>query len=157
MKIKQFSAAAVSLALLMTVGVLAASAGSAPSASSGSTSSNSQSEQHKGFGAHNGGDFGAFKTLTDLTGISAEDLHSKYPQKTAWQIAKQLGKLDDLKKAFLDNQKTFLDKLVSNGRITADQQAKIYADLQKRVAAIDGTATVTLGRPGYKPDFKSKQ
>jgi hypothetical protein len=155
MKFKRICAAAVMVAMLMSLGVSAASAGSSSAPSSGASSSAGQSDPHNGHGYHHGGDFGALKSLSDLTGIKVPDLLDKYPQKTAWQIAKQLGKLDDLKKVFLAEQKTFLDKLVADGKVTADEGSKIYADLQKRVAAVDGTGTVTLGKPGYRPQHKA--
>lgn len=159
MKFSHVSAAAATLALIMTIGVSAASAGasgSSTASSAGSAASSSSDTRNgcHGGGAHFCGDFGALKILSDITGISREELFSKYPQQTPWQIAKQLGKLDALKQGFLENQKTLLNRLVSEGRITADDQAKIYADLQKRVSAIDGTKTVTLGRPGYRPEQK---
>ena len=152
MKIKRISLIAVMLALLMAVPVLASTA---PSSSSGgnSASSSQSAPQHK---AHFGGDFGALKALSNVTGMSAEDLITKYPQKTSWQIAKQLGKLDELKKEFLAQQKTFLDKLTTEGRITSDDAAKIYDDTQKRVAAIDGVNTVILGRPTFRPGKKAQ-
>lgn len=157
MKFSHVSTTAVTLALIMTIGVSAASAGNGGSsaASAGSAPSSSYDCRNSCHGGtHFGGDFGALKTLSDITGISREELLTKYPQQTPWQIAKQLGKLDAMKKGFLEHQKTFLNRLVSEGRITADDQAKIYADLQKRVSAIDGTKTVTLGRPGYRPEHK---
>jgi hypothetical protein len=103
-----------------------------------------------------GGDYGALTVLSKLTGISADELMSKYPQKTSWQIAKQLNKLDALKTGFLTAQKEFLTKLVTEGRITQEDSAKIFTDMQKRVAAIDGVNTVTLGRPGYMPHKKAQ-
>lgn len=94
--------------------------------------------------------------LASLTGKDVETLTSQYPQKTAWQIAKQMGKLDELKKEFLAKHKSLLDKLAADGKITADDSAKMYADMEKRVAAIDGVNTVVLGRPGYRPQMKAK-
>lgn len=150
MKLKRISFAAVTLALLMTLSV---SAATAPSASSGSSSATSSQNapQHK---PHCGGDFGAMKALSKITGTSVEDLTAKYPQKTSWQIAKKLGKLDALKKEYLAEKKAFLDKLTADGKMTADKAAKIYQELQKRVAAIDGVNTVILGRPSMRPESK---
>lgn len=100
------------------------------------------------------GSHGSMKQLSQITGISIEDLHKKYPQKTSWQIALQLGKLDALKSAVLAEHKKMLDTLVKNGKITSADSTKMYADLQKRINAIDGKNTVILGKPTYMPKFK---
>ena len=156
MKIKRICASTLLLAMLATIGVSAASAGASTAAGGAPSAASGQSDPRGAHGFHRGGDRGALRALSQMTGISENDLLAKYPQKTAWQIAKQLGKLDDLKKNFLSAQKSALDKLVAAGRMTADVEQKIYADLQKRVAAIDGTNTVTLGRPGYRPQKSGK-
>ena len=158
MEFKKLSAAVAAMALIATLGAASVGAQSAASSSSSqSGSSSSQPQANPGHGGRRvfaGGDFGAFKALSTVTGMSVDDLMTKYPQKTSWQIAKQLGKLDEMKKTFLNNQKTFLDKLVAEGKISSDDSSKMYADLQKRVASIDGVNTVTLGRPGYRPQSK---
>jgi hypothetical protein len=157
LRFKRISLAAAALAVIMALGAPISAAAAPPSGQQGSAASSAAGNlPHQGRHIHRcGGDFGALKTLSGITGISVDDILNKYPQKTSWQIAKQLGKLDALKKGFLTNQKTFIDKLVSEGKITAADGTKVYADLQKRVAAIDGTSIVTLGRPGFKPGFKS--
>jgi hypothetical protein len=137
--------------------VAAAPAVSSPSPPNGrSYSDDGQGIPHKG---HNSlcGDTGAYKVLSEISGISMGDLMERYPQKTAWQVAKQIGKLDPLKKAFLEKQKIFINRLIAEGKINTDDAAKIYADLQKRVAKIDGVGTVTLGKPGYRPQIKNKK
>jgi hypothetical protein len=95
------------------------------------------------------------KQLSQITGISVNDLIAKYPQKTSWQIAYQLGKLDVLKSAVLADHKKMLDQLVKDGKITSADSTKIYADLQNRINAIDGKNTVILGKPSYMPKFKN--
>lgn len=99
---------------------------------------------------------GSMQQLSKLTGKSVEELTAKYPQQTAWQIAYKLGKLDALKKAVLTEHKTMLEKMTKDGMITADDQTKMLADLQKRLAAIDGKNIVILGRPGYLPKIKER-
>jgi hypothetical protein len=155
LKNKIIPTVAATLAIMLTIGFSAGAVSSAtsnPQSNSSATSSAPQDKHTRG--AHFGGDFVAYKALSELTGINVKDLSTKYPQKTAWQIAKTLNKLDDLKKIFLSTAKTTLDKLVAEGKISADDSSKIYADMQKRVAAIDGVNTVILGRPGFKPQLK---
>lgn len=142
-------AAAMALVTALSVPAAAASASSASSVPQSGTSSSARCHHH-------GGGSGAMTILASLTGKDVETLTSQYPQKTAWQIAKQMGKLDELKKEFLAKHKSLLDKLAADGKITADDSAKMYADMQKRVAAIDGVNTVVLGRPGYRPQMKAK-
>lgn len=141
-------AAALAVATVLGVPAAAAAAGS-PSAASGASSSASSPAEHRNHPGH--GELAAMNILATLTGTDAKTLAERYPQKTAWQIARQLGKLDALKQEFLSQHKQLLDKLVSEGKITKEDNAKMYADLQKRVAAIDGNSTVILGRPGYRP------
>lgn len=157
MGIKQISSALTAAAMLAAVTVTAApvSAASAASGSSAPQSASSGMPAHRGPGCHAGCCGSEFRALAKVSGISAQDLMTKYPQKTAWQIAKQLGKLDDLKKEYLSMKKTVLDGLVADGRITAEDGAAIYTDLQKRVAAIDGVNTVILGRPGFMMQKKA--
>ncbi|MDR3644017.1 MAG: hypothetical protein P4M02_02950, partial [Clostridia bacterium] len=100
---------------------------------------------------------GGMNQLAKLTGMSIKDLTAKYPQQTSWQIALKLGKLSALKSAVLAEQKAMFDKMASDGMITADDSKKMYADLEKRVAAIDGKNTVILGRPGYMPQFSGER
>ena len=94
--------------------------------------------------------------LSEITGKSVAQITSQYPQQTAWQIAKTMGKLDDLKKAYLARAKVMIDSLVDNKKISADDGAKMYADIQKRVSAIDGVNVVIPGKPGFKPQMQSK-
>lgn len=160
MKWKRFGAAAAALAIMVTLG--AASVGAEDPAAAGDTSpsasasSGPQENGNKPGDGHRvfGGDFGALKALSEVAGTSVDDLITNYPQKTAWQIGKELGKLDEMKQRYLENQKQLFDKMVSEGRITSDDAAKMYADLETRVAAIDGVNTVTLGRPSYIPEQK---
>lgn len=127
--------------------VSAAAASAASSSAASSPAKDGQSHP----GHRHGGESGAMKILAGLTGTDAKALEEKYPQQTAWQIARKLGKLDALKQEFLSQHKQMFDKLAAAGKITADDSAKMYTDLQKRVAAIDGSETVVLGRPGYRP------
>lgn len=99
----------------------------------------------------------SMELLAEITGKSVTELNSQYPQKTAWQAAKAMGKLDDLKKAYLARNKVMIDSLVDSKRISADDGAKMYADLQKRVAAIDGVNIVIPGRPTYMPKMDKQQ
>lgn len=122
--------------------------------SSSAPSSSMQNEcpkMHPGFGHHM-----AMDELSRITGISMEDLHDKYPQKTPWQIAKSMGKLEELKSAFLTQNKELLGKMEQEGKLTAEESKKVYEDLQTRVAAIDGTNVVILGAPKYKPEMKNQ-
>ena len=143
-------AAALALVTALSVPAAAASASSASSVPQSGTSSSDRCHHRPG------GEYGAMNILASLTGKDVKTLASQYPQKTAWQIAKKVGKLDDLKKEFLAKHKSLLDKLAADGKITADDSAKMYADLQKRVAAIDGVNTVVLGRPGYRPQRQAQ-
>lgn len=155
MKFSRLAIPAAVLAVATALGVPAAAA--APGASSGagaSSSASSQAEPRGHEGHHHGGEFAAMGILAKLAGTDAKTLAERYPQKTAWQLARELGKLDALKQEFLTQHKQTLDKLAAAGKITADDSAKMYADLQKRVAAIDGDKTVVLGRPGYRPSHK---
>ena len=143
---KKMKAGALATALAVTLSMGAGVAAASPTAATTTAASASSAQEH-----HAGG---AMNILASITGMSVQDLTAKYPQKTAWQIAQSLGKLDELKTKFLSTQKTFIDKLVSEGKLTAADGGKVYADLQKRVANIDGKNTVILGRPGYRPEFK---
>lgn len=97
--------------------------------------------------------FGHAKSiLADITGKSVQELDKQYPQKTAWQIAKSMGKLDQLKTAYIAKHKAFIDKLVADKKITADDGTKMYTDLQKRVDAIDGVNIVIPGSPQFVPE-----
>lgn len=97
--------------------------------------------------------FGHAKSiLAEITGKSVEELDRQYPQKTAWQMAKSMGKLDQLKTAFLAKHKIFIDKLVTDKKISAEDGAKMYADLQKRVNLIDGVNVVIPGKPEFMPE-----
>lgn len=144
-------AAALAIVAALSVPAAAASASAAVSAPQSGTSSSAGKQ-----GPHHGRESGAMDILASLTGKDVKALAEQYPQKTAWQIARQMGKLDEFKQAFLAKHKTLLDKLAADGKITADDSAKMYADLQKRVAAIDGVNTVILGRPGYRPQRQAK-
>jgi hypothetical protein len=152
---KRFAIVFVSICLMFTtcVSVSAATAGTAPNGTVSAPQGNAPQDKCKGMrGTHSG-----MQQLSQITGISVEDLHTKYPQKTSWQIAFQLGKLDALKSAVLADHKTMLDKWVTDGKITGEESTKMYADLQKRVNAIDGKNTVILGRPSYMPKFKGEE
>lgn len=91
----------------------------------------------------------SMNALSRITGKAESELIRQYPQKTSWQIAFELGKLDQLKKAVLEEHKQGLDKAVADKKITEEESKKIYADLQKRIALIDGKNIVILGRPGF--------
>lgn len=97
--------------------------------------------------------FGHTKSiLAEITGKSVDELERLYPQKTAWQMAKSMGKLENLKTAYLAKHKIFIDKLVADKRISTEDGAKMYADLQKRVNAIDGANVVIPGKPEFMPE-----
>lgn len=143
---KGFAIISVMLCLIFAACVSVAAAAATGTAVSKSSPS---AKQHNNDGAKcrgMKGGYGGMKQLSELTGISVGDLHAKYPQKTSWQIASQLGKLDALKIAVLANLKKMFEQLVKDGKITNDDSAKMYADLQKRVSAIDGKNTVILGK-----------
>ena len=106
-------------------------------------------------GCHRGGHGCTMSILSEISGKSVEEISKLYPQKTAWQVAKSMGKLDDLKKAYLSHARVCIDRLVYDKKISTDGGTKMYADIQKRVAAIDGVNTVITGRPNYKPQFSS--
>lgn len=149
---KRFAIISAVLCFMFSVCVSAGATAPANTTTSSNTSSSKQECHHGDKGMRAG--FGGMKQLSELTGISVDDLRSKYPQKTSWQIALQLGKLDALKSAVLANHKKMLDQLVKDGKLTTDESKKMYADLQKRVSAIDGKNTVILGRPAYMPKSK---
>lgn len=92
--------------------------------------------------------------LANLTGKSASNLEAQYPQKTAWQIAKSLGKLDELKKTYLEHTKKAIDGLVENKKVSKEDGDKMYADVEKRVSAIDGVNIVIPGRPSFNPKLE---
>jgi hypothetical protein len=149
---KRFAVISVMICLIFIacVSVTAATSTAVQSSTNSATHGNKDGAKCKGLRAgHNG-----MKQLSQLTGISIDDLHTKYPQKTSWQIALQLGKLDSLKSAVLADHKKMLEQLVKDGIITSVDSTKMFADLQKRVIAIDGKNTVILGKPSYMPKFK---
>ena len=90
--------------------------------------------------------------LAKISGKSIEELERSYPQQTAWQVAKAMGKLNTLKAAYLTQARTGIDRIISDKRIIAQDGKKLYADLQKRVAAIDGVNIVIVGRTNFKPE-----
>lgn len=92
--------------------------------------------------------------LAEITGKSAGNLEAQYPQKTAWQIAKSLGKLDDLKKAYLEHTKKAIDGLVADKKVSKEDGDKMYADVEKRVSAIDGVNIVIPGKPNFNPKLE---
>lgn len=155
----RIAAAVLSAAMIATLSVASAPAAAAASAGTASSSAGSAPAPgggHKGRG-HRGcmGEHMAMRALAQLTGTEPHALAEKYPQKTAWQIAKQMGKLDALKKAVLAAGKEGLDRMVSEGRLTAAERDRMFEDLGRRVAAIDGVNTVVLGRPAYRPEKKA--
>lgn len=99
----------------------------------------------------------SMKLLSKLCDKSVEELQTQYPQKTAWQIAKAMGKLDELKKAYLENSKKSIEGLVEDKKIEKDVGDKMYEDIEKRINAIDGETIVVPGRPSYRPYFNEKQ
>jgi hypothetical protein len=150
---KRFAIISVVICLIFTACVSVAAATSSTVSNSSSSAKhdyNKDGAKCRGMKAGHGG----MKQLSELTGISIDDLRAKYPQKTSWQISLQLGKLDALKSAVLADHKKMLNQLVKDSKITSDDSAKIYADLQKRIIAIDGKNTVILGKPAYMPKFK---
>ena len=62
--------------------------------------------------------------------------------------------LDDLKKAYLSRERVKIDRFVDDKVISAQDGAKMFADIQKRVTAIDGVNTVITGKPNFKPQFQ---
>lgn len=90
------------------------------------------------------GDFSALELLAEITGTDKKVLAEKYPQKTPWQIAKSLNKLDELKSAYIEKHKACIDSLVNDKKLTSEYGAQILAEIKKRVAAIDGINTVIL-------------
>ncbi len=91
--------------------------------------------------------------LAEISGKSVAELNSRYPQKTAWQMAKTMGMLDALKKSYLARGKVMIEGMVESKHISEADGAKMYADLSRRVAAIDGVNTVIVGKPGFMPSF----
>jgi hypothetical protein len=100
-------------------------------------------------------DFGGMKLLSEISGKSVAEIESIYPQKTSWQAAKAMGKLDVLKKSYLTRARMSIDKLVQDKKVSAQDGTKMYADIEKRVAAIDGVDIVITGKPNFKPQFQS--
>lgn len=101
-----------------------------------------------------GGGPSAMELLSELSGKSVADIAALYPQKTAWQAAKSMGRLDDLKKSYLARARVFIDKLIDDKAVSAQDGAKMFSDVQKRVGAIDGVNIVITGKPGFKPQFQ---
>lgn len=91
--------------------------------------------------------------LAEISGKSVAELNSRYPQKTAWQMAKTMGMLDALKKSYLARGKVMIEGMVESKSISEADGAKMLADLSRRVAAIDGVNTVIVGKPGFMPSF----
>lgn len=147
---KHLAALALTAALLCLPGVTATAADSGAQPVPGASQPQEQGRCH----GHHGHMAGGFAELAGLTGMTQQELMQKYPQKTAWQIAAQLGKLDALKAAVRSSHKAMFDKMVTEGVITAADRDKMMADLDKRLAPIDGKNIVILGRPGYRPEFK---
>jgi hypothetical protein len=139
----------MALAVSLTGVAVPASALTTDAAKNNTTMSNHVKKCHMGH-SH------AMELLAEITGKSVADLRSQYPQKTAWQAAKSMGKLDDLKKAYLARTKVYIDNLVAEKKITADDGAKMYADVQKRIAAIDGVNIVIPGKPNFEPQMPSR-
>lgn len=147
-------AAATAAAFALTIG---ASAAALPSSSSSPQAVPGQNERYSGHTWHfKNCHCGGMSALSSITGMTQQELAQKYPQKTSWQIAFKLGKLDDLKRAVLAQHKDFIERLVAEKRISSSDAAKMIADLQKRLAAIDGKETVILGRPGFMPQINMK-
>lgn len=146
------AALAMSGALVLPVSATAAQS-SAPSASQPSSSAASDSQAHP---KHHGGfDHMAWVLLADLTGQSTQELMQRYPQQTPWQAAKQAGKLDGLKKAFLERAAQRIHTLQAEGKLSAKDATALYDSLAQRVAKIDGEKTVTLG-PAHAGNEQSK-
>ena len=136
-------AAAVAAAALCGALALPAAAASSSAASSGSSSAPAQQHPpHGGSPEHL-----AWAVLSDLTGKTTAQLHTQYPQQTVWQAAKQAGKLDELKKQFLERVSAHLHRMQSEGALSAADTTAFYNELAQRVAKIDGEKTVTLGHP----------
>jgi hypothetical protein len=151
MKNKNLIASFAAAAILMSVAVMpvsAANLGDKQFVSKKSSCSDYQKKEHR----HNI----SMQLLSKITGKSVEELETQYPQKTAFQIAKSLGKLDELKKSYLDNAKSAIDGLVENKKISKEDGAAMYKDIEKRINAIDGVNIVVPGRPSFRPNLNSK-
>ncbi len=99
----------------------------------------------------------AMQMLAELSGKSVKEISGQYPQRTAWQAAKEMGKLDDLKKAYLSRARVLISGLVDDKRISSQDGDKMYADITKRVTAIDGVNIVIPGKPNFKAQFQDKK
>lgn len=137
--------ATAALSMALAAGFAAAPAGAVSAASVGAETAVQQRfngqpgrlrDMHYGHG---------MSALSKITGKTESELAAQYPQQTSWQIAYRLGKLDELKKEVLARHKGMLDHMVADKKITAQESAKIFADFQKRVNAIDGKNVVILG------------
>ncbi|HCC00890.1 MAG TPA: hypothetical protein DEP42_06730, partial [Ruminococcaceae bacterium] len=115
--------------------------------SSASGNASSSSSEHTGAPGHHvvGGDYLALILLADLSKQSVKDLHSKYPQQTAWQIAKKTNVLDQLKHAYLEKQQQRIRTMQTDGRLSQEDGSRIYQELAQNVSKIDGEKVVTVG------------
>lgn len=157
---KKIAAVSIAACVMISGGFGAAAAGKNSGAGNGASSGMTERAERPdkdNFGGmrHGCRHCGTYSVLADLTGKSVKDLMTEYPQQTAWQAAKKMGKLDALKTAYLEKKKTMIDRLVSEQKISKEDGDKIYADLQSRVAKIDGINIVIVGRPNYMPKMKS--
>lgn len=150
-KSKVFICAVAAAAALTGLSIPIYAATSSTTSSSSQSSSTSESAPSRCHKEHHHHGFCEMELLSKISGKSVEEIESQYPQKTVWQIAKAMGKLDELKKSFLSEAREKIDKLVSEKKISSEDGEKIYADIEKRVSAIDGVNTVILGRPNFKP------
>lgn len=163
-KIRIAAVTAVSLVLITGITAVAAPSdtGSAAAGSSSSASSSAvkrgarfagmrKGQKEMGFRTQGVGDAAVMQALAKLDGTTAKDLRTHYPKQTAWQIAQKLGKLSALKQDVVSEYQTMLTKMVDKKTITSDESAKMLADLKARLAKIDGTTVVTLGKPSYAP------
>lgn len=152
-KIRIAAATAAGLALIMGFTAVAAANGNTgtDAASGGSSSVQKSGRQSHRFGktpggAESFGDTAAMRLLAELDSTTAEALEAKYPQQTVWQIAEAEGKLDALKHKAAAEYQTLLKKLLEKKEITSSECAQLLADMNVRLAKINGTSIVILGQ-----------
>ena len=86
-----------------------------------------------------------YKTPTEaiagITGRSVESVQADRAEgKTYCTIATDAGKLEEYQKEMLSIKKDLLDARVASGQLTKAQADEIYAVIEQRQAACDGTA-----------------
>ncbi|RBP57109.1 hypothetical protein DES36_1336 [Alkalibaculum bacchi] len=95
-----------------------------------------------------GNTFSPAEKLSQITGISVDELYEQKVDKTFGEIAAEKGVLGEFKEEMLESKKELLSQRVADGSLTQEEADEYYIRMKQNSENCDGTGPNNSNRQG---------